>query len=71
MPAVTYGLLQYYNDVQTLRGIAEVFDLKCIHIMMKGFLGVEKMSEMVDIDYNDSVIVLAKRIYPLFIGNIK
>lgn len=61
MPAVTYGLLEYYNDVQTLRGIGEVFDLKFIHIMLKGFLGVEKMSEIVDVDYNDPVIVLAKR----------
>lgn len=60
MPATTYGLLDYYNNLQRERGIGEAFDLKFIHIMLKGFLGFEKMSEMHDIDFNDPTIVLAK-----------
>lgn len=70
---MTYGLLEYYNDVQTLRGIGEVFDLKYVHLMIKGLLGVEKMSELDEVDYNDPVLVLAKRKSYLFffIGNIK
>lgn len=73
MPAVTYGLLEYYNDVQILRGIGEVFDLKYIHITLKGFFGIEKMSEMVEIDFNDPVLLLAKRKFytVFFIGNKK
>lgn len=61
MPAVTYGLLEFYNDLQKERGIGEAYDLKFIHVMLKGFYGTEKMSEMVDIDYDDPIIVLAKR----------
>lgn len=63
---MTYGLLEYYNDVQTLRGIGEVFDLKYVHLMIKGLMGVEKMSELDEVDYNDPVLVLAKRKSYLF-----
>lgn len=61
MPAVTHGLLEYYNDMQSDRGISEAFDLKFMHIMLKGFYGLAKMSEMNDIDFNDPIMVLAKR----------
>lgn len=61
MPAVTYGLLEYYNGLQKDRGIGEAFDLKFIHIMLKGFFGMGKMSQMAEIDFNDPVIMLAKR----------
>lgn len=61
MPAITYGLLEYYNDLQIDRGISEAYDLKFVHIMLKGFYGLQKMTEMDEIDYNSATIVLAKR----------
>lgn len=61
MPAVTYGLLEYYNDLQSDRGIGEAMDLKFVHIMLKGFFGLEKMSEMDEINFNDPMIMLAQR----------
>lgn len=61
MPALIYGLLEYYNDLQTTRGIGEAFDLKFVHIMLKGFYGIEKISTMNEINYSDPVIMLAKR----------
>lgn len=61
LPAMAYGLLEYYNDVEKTRGIGEPFDLKFLHIMMKGFYGIEKISERVEINYSDPIILLAKR----------
>lgn len=62
MPASTYGLLEFYNGIQEERGIGEAYDLKIVHVMLKGFYGMQKMSEMEEVDFDDPILLFLQNV---------